>query len=84
MKNWFVVMSFAAGRDDDHQEWERNYGPYSKEDAERIVSEINESRDMKRKRPFYCGGASTRQIEPKTSTEILLLLKKEEERFGWG
>jgi uncharacterized protein YwgA len=84
MNNWYVVMYFSHGRDDDHQDWNRYYGPYSKEKAEQIVSEINNSQEMKRKYPFYCGGASARQIEVKTSGEILLLLKEEADNFMRG
>jgi len=85
MNNWYVVMGFSAGRDDDHQEWKRYYGPYSKEEASSITSEIENSPEMDdktvQKYPFCVWVEDPRQISSKTSAEIILLLRDQIRNF---
>ena len=82
MNNWYVIMRFATGRDDDHQEWTREYGPYSEGEAKQIKSEIQRRSAEGRKNCPFWWGVMIQQVHPKTTDEILLLLKEEAEKYN--
>ena len=82
-KNWTVKVGFVqvSGGEDVVEDWTKEYGPYTQEDAERLASQLNEKTNYNHHTFRLFAGARAQEHELKDINGILADINSEIDRY---